>query len=1036
MAKKQADAEKRTKARGTSKAAAGKERVKSGKNGKTVGAVLVVGGGIAGMQASLDLSASGYKVYLLDRSTSIGGVMAQLDKTFPTNDCAMCIMAPKLVESGRHLNIEVITGAEITGLEGKAGDFKVNVHRKARRIDVEKCTGCGICARECPIDAIDVYNEGLKQRRAAYISYPQAVPLAYVIDKDKCIGCGLCENLCLADAVVYAEEDTEITLNVGAIILAPGFEEFDPKLRGEFGYGQFKNVITSIEFERVLSASGPYKGHVLRPSDGEIPTKVAFLQCVGSRDPAIGQTYCSSVCCMYAVKEAVIAREHEKLVEPTIFYMDMRSYGKGFDAYVERAEKEYGVRFVRCRVSRVEEDPKTRDLIVFYETEDGKLERERFGLVVLSVGLCSDASKRALAKTLGVELNHAGFAETDPMEPLQTSVPGIFVAGAFQGPKDIPETVAQASGAASKAGAFLSDSRGTLVEEKTYPKEIEVDGTPKIGVFVCHCGINIGGVVRVPEVVEYAKSLPDVVYVEENLYTCSQDTQEKITGIIREKGLNRVIVASCTPRTHEPLFQETLRDAGLNAYLFEMANIRDQCSWIHMAKPDKATEKAKDLVRMAVAKARLLEPLKRMELDVDKRVLIVGGGLAGMTAALELADQGFDSHIVEREAELGGILRDLHYTLEGKDVPAYLKDLVKRIESNPRITVHRETRVEAIDGFVGNFESTLVEDGSEEKVRHGAVIVATGLVPSKPKEYLYGKDKRVMTQLEFEDAISSRPKEAESLKDVVMIQCVGSRDEERPYCSRICCADAVKNALKLLELNPDARVWILYRDMRTYGFKEEYYEQAREKGVFFIRYEPERKPKVSKKDKKLSVKVHDIILDEDVEIEADALVLAAALQAPEGDEDLAKMLKVCRGTDDEFFLEAHVKLRPVDFATEGVFLAGMAHSPKFMDETISQACAAASRACTIISNDTYLSEPTIAGVDEDLCCGCGICKTVCEYGAIEIKENKCVVTEALCKGCGACAAACPSGAQDQRGFKTRQLGAMVDAALIFSGEDS
>jgi heterodisulfide reductase subunit A len=747
---------------------------------------------------------------------------------------------------------------------------------------------------------------------------------------------------------------------------------------------------------------------------------------------------------MYAVKEAVIAKEHEKLVEPTIFFMDMRSYGKGFDAYVERAENEYGVRFVRCRVSRVEEDPETKDLIVIYETEDGTLEKERFGLVVLSVGLCSDERKRELAKTLGVALNEAGFADTDPMDPLQTSVQGIYTAGAFQGPKDIPETVAQASGAASKAASLLAEARGDLVREKTYPAEIKVDEKPRIGVFVCHCGINIGGVVKVPEVVEYAKGLPDVVYAEENLYTCSQDTQEKITSIIKKKGLNRVIVASCTPRTHEPLFQETLRDAGLNAYLFEMANIRDQCSWIHMSQPTESTEKAKTLVRMAVGKARLLEPLERMELDVDRRALIVGGGLAGMTAALELSEQGFHSYLVEREPELGGNLRSLHYTLEGRDARAYLKSLVKRVKSDPKITVLKGSRVRAIEGFVGNFESTVSKDGRDEKVRHGVVIVATGLVPTQPKEYLYGKDERVMTQLGFEEELAIHPEKAGAMKNVVMIQCVGSRDEERPYCSRICCADAVKNALKLLELNPDARVWILYRDMRTYGFKEEYYEQAREKGVFFIRYDPERKPKVGTKDKELSVKVHDIILNEDIEIDADAVVLASALGAPEGDEELAQMLKVCRGTDDEFFLEAHVKLRPVDFATEGVFLAGMAHSPKFIDETISQACAAAARAATILSHDVYEAEPTISWADEDLCCGCGVCAGVCDFGAIEVvsieEDGKLVrrsrVQEALCKGCGTCASACPSKAMEQRGFKSTQIGAMIDEALTKTGGSS
>jgi len=678
-----------------------------------IGAVMVVGGGIGGIQASLDLADSGFRVYLVESSPTIGGAMAQLDKTFPTNDCSMCILSPKLVECGRHLNIEVMTCAQVQSISGQAGSFDVVVEQQPRYIDVAACTGCGVCARLCPVSALDAFNEGLSRRPAAHIRYPQAVPLAFSIDRDACIGCGLCENVCLANAVRYDDCKKTVTVPVGAVILAPGFEEFDAHLQGEYGYGRFPNVVTSIEFERLLSASGPAKGRVQRPSDGEIPSRVAFIQCVGSRDPAHGRGYCSSVCCMYATKEAVIAKEHMAQIQPTIFYIDLRAYGKDFDKYIERAKEEYGVRYVRHMVSLIREDPHTNNLLLRYEGDDGQMVDTEFEMVVLSVGLEPSPAVKELAGRLGVELDPHGFCRTDPLQPLATSRPGILVCGAFQSPKDIPETVMQASGAAAVAGGILAGARGTLVRKKEYPPERDTRGEPpRIGVFVCFCGINIGGVVDVPQVADYARDLPHVVHAEHNLYTCSQDTQERIKETIREKGLNRVIVASCTPRTHELLFQETLQEAGLNRYLFEMANIRDQCSWVHMHDPTAATQKAKDLVRMAVAKAERLQPLQRPSLSVNPAGLVIGGGLSGMTAALALAEQGFEVYLVERERELGGLLRRIHYTLEGHDVQAYLSDLVRRVRADPRVHVYADTNVEGISGYVGDFVTTVRSGGS------------------------------------------------------------------------------------------------------------------------------------------------------------------------------------------------------------------------------------------------------------------------------------------------------------------------------------
>jgi len=676
---------------------------------KKVGAVLVVGGGVAGIQASLDLADSGFKVYLVDKGPSIGGVMAQLDKTFPTNDCSMCILSPKLVATGRHPNITILTNAEITSLGGEAGNFEVKLRKKSRYIIEEKCNGCGVCAQKCPIEAVDSFNEGLGRRSAIYVEYPQAVPLKYMIDREKCIGCGTCAEICKAQAIQYDQEDSEATLNVGSIILAPGFEPFDARLKSEYGYGRFSNVVTSIEFERILSASGPYGGLVLRPSDGEIPKKIAFIQCVGSRDFQLGNNYCSAACCMYGMKEAVIAKEHTPTkLDAKIFFMDMRSYGKEFDAYYERAQGEWGIQFVRSRVAGVTEDPRTGNLFLHY-VEDETPRTEEFDMVVLSIGMQPPKNFEKLARDLGIELNKYNFCSTETFSPMETSKPGIFVCGAFSSPKDIPESVAQASGAAAKAMSVIASERGTQVATKEYPPERDVSQeAPRIGVFVCHCGINIGGVVNVPKVVEYAKTLPNVAYAEANLYTCSQDTQKLIRDKIVENKLNRVIVASCTPRTHEPLFKETVQEAGLNPYLFEMTNIRDQCSWVHMHEPKEATEKAKDLVRSIVAKAKLLKPLKKPLINVTPVGLVIGGGVSGMTAALELAKQGYEAHLVEKEKELGGHLRTIRYLLgEDYDPKVKLEALIEAVMKNDKIHVYLNADVVDVYGFVGNFKSRI-----------------------------------------------------------------------------------------------------------------------------------------------------------------------------------------------------------------------------------------------------------------------------------------------------------------------------------------
>jgi len=994
-----------------------------------VGATLVVGGGIAGIQASLDLADAGFKVYLLDESSSIGGTMAQLDKTFPTNDCSMCILAPKLVGAGRHPNIQLITNAKLEEVSGEAGNFKVKIVKRPRYVNEEKCNGCGICAQYCPVEVPNEFDERMGTRRAIHVPFPQAVPLKYAIDEENCLKCELCMNVCKAGAVDFNQKPEGLNLDVGAIILAPGFEEFDPRLKSMYGYGRYTNVVSSIEFERILSASGPYGGRIVRPSDGAIPWRIAFVQCVGSRDALVGNNYCSSACCMYAIKESVIAMEHTPGVHCTIFFMDMRAFGKEFDAYYNRAAEEYKVRFVRSRVSSVHEIPETQNLIVRHVEEETPKDEE-FDLVVLSVGMRPPRRAQELAKILDVRLNKYNFCATDVFSPVETSHPGIYVCGAFASPKDIPESVAQASGAAAKAGGITASERGKLTVVKEYPPERDVSSEePRIGVFVCHCGINIGGVVSVPEVVEYVKRLPNVVYAEHNLYTCSQDTQKGIRERIKEHNLNRVVVASCTPRTHEPLFRETVREAGLNIYLFEMANIRDQCSWVHMHEPREATEKSKDLVRAAVAKARLLKPLPKPMIKVVPAGLVIGGGLSGMVASLELAKQGFEVHLVEKEKELGGYARKIHYLLGSEDPQERLKSLVREVMENDKIHVYLNSEISDIKGYIGNFKTIMNNNGEKKEIEHGVVVVATGAVEYKPTEYLYGTDERVLTQHELEEKLAKGGFDA---KTVVMIQCVGSRNHERPNCSRICCGQAVKNALKIKELNPDTDVYVLYRDMRTFGFREDYYREAADKGVIFIRYDDENKPEVTGENGKIRVTAWEPVLETWIPIELDLLVLSVATIPNPENERLAGMLKVPL-TKDGFFLEAHMKLRPVDFATDGVFLCGMAHSPKFIDESISQACAAAARAATVLSKTALEMEGSIASVDEELCSGCKICVSVCAYNAIEMKENGekpvAKVLEALCKGCGVCGSSCPTKAVTMGHFTNEQILAQVRAAL-------
>ena len=1008
---------------------------------RPVGSVLVAGGGIAAIQAALDLADSGIYVYMVEKGPAIGGVMAQLDKTFPTNDCSMCIMSPKLVEVGRHINIELITLAQIQDIQGEKGNFTVAIHQEPRYVDPDKCVACGACVEKCPKKVTDLYNEGLVKRKAIYVPYAQAVPLKYCIDPTQCIKltkdkCGNCAKVCPAGAVNYEDTAKDFSLNVGAVVLSPGFSAFHPGDSNVYGWHTSKDVVTSLEFERLLSASGPNKGHVVRMSDHAEPKAVAWLQCVGSRDiNRCDNSHCSSVCCMYAIKQAIIAKEHDPDLDCTIFYMDMRTHGKGFEACFNEAKEKHGIRFVRCRVHSVYQSPdQPNQTLVYADEAEGTLTKEQFDLVVLSVGMQIGTETREFAARMGIELTPNGFCKTRSFTPTATSRDGIYVCGAFQGPKDIPQSVIEAGAAALSAGAAVAESRGTLVKTLEQPAEVDVRGeVPRIGVFVCHCGINIGGVVDVPAVRDFASALPFVEFADDNLYSCSQDAQEIISGIIRDKGLNRIVVAACSPRTHEPLFQETLAAAGLNKYLFEMVNIRNHNSWVHKDDPDAATQKAMDSVAMAVSKVALFTPLKEETLSIDKGLMVIGGGISGMTGALSLADQGYKVSLVEQADRLGGNANSIYRTASGDDVQEALAGMVARVTDHPNIDVHLKSRLAHVKGFVGNFDSVLkAADGTETEVRHGAAIIAVGATEHKPEEYRYGSHPGIVTGLELDRHIMDNSDLVEKAKSAVFIQCVGSREPGRPYCSRICCTHSMASAIHLKEANPKMAVTVLYRDIRTYGEKEKLFQKARELGVIFIRFDVAEKPVVSVEDGKISVEVRDHILRQPVVMESDLLVLASAA-IPAGDEELAKMFKVPRDADG-FFAEAHVKLAPSNFAVDGVFLAGLAHYPKPIDESIAQAQAAASGVCRLFAKTEIRTLGNTASVDTRLCSSCGVCITVCPYNAPSFIEEgrdkgKAAINPVLCKGCGVCVSSCRSGAAGLAGFEEEQIMAMVDHAF-------
>ena len=1013
------------------------------------GTIVVVGGGVSGIQAALDLADSGFFVYLVEKSGAIGMAMAQLDKTFPTNDCSMCIIAPILVSCSRHPNIRIMSLSEVTAISGTAGNFTVTITEQPRYVDPEKCISCGVCAEACPDSAENEFDAATSDRKAIYISYPQAVPTCYQIDDSSCgrllgknIHCAACLNACVADAIDFSSTTRTHNIKAGSVILAIGAVNFDPTPYSIWGQGKMPNVVTSLQFERYLSPIGPTTGSLLRPSDNKPVKNIAFLQCIGSRDEKqTGNTHCSAVCCMSALKEAMLAQELPSPPGVTIFFQDMRTPGKDFDRYLHQARNKAGIKLVRSRIFGVEEEAGTKgNLRLRYANEQGRQVEESFDLVVLSTGIQTSEAIRKMSECAGVGLTANNFAATSDLLPVGTSKSGIFVCGTFSGPKDISQSITEGSATSAAVSELLADARFQDTVHQAQPKDVSWSGPmsePRIGVFICHCGTNIAGGVNVESLANYCRSLPNVCHVDRNLFSCSKDTQVKIIELIRRHRLNRIVIGACTPRTHEQLFRGTLQEAGIDPHQVEIANIRNHCAWVHRYNFEKATEKAKELLHMAVKKMELSQTYPQLSVPIIAKGLVVGGGVAGMTAALNLANQGFEVHLVEKTRVLGGNAAYLKESWSGEHIPSYLKKLTDKVLWNEKIILHMESEITASSGHVGSFQTTLTpKSGQNRTIEHGVVIIASGGSSFSPDEYSYRSIKRVVTAIEFDTLRVLKEKHIKGARDIVFIQCVGSREEHSMYCSKVCCTHAVKAAIEVKKEAPDRNVYILHREIRTYGQRENLFRQALKMGIIFLNYDIHGKPEISAEGEKVIVEVHDHILHRPLSIKADLVVLAAAIRPREDAIRLARVFNLSLD-EDGFFQEAHAKLRPVDMAVDGIFVAGLAQYPKPIEESIAQALAASGRAATLLSRQAIELDIPTAVIDMALCDGCALCVDVCPYKAITVTTEKksepekktLSVNLTACKGCGLCQGTCPKHCIFVKGFSPSQLTAQIDAAL-------
>ncbi len=995
--------------------------------------VLVVGGGLGGIRAAFDLAEAGRDVVVVESASHFGGLMTQLDRTFPPNNCDLCSILSRLSANGSREHVELLTMTRATSVKGEVGNFTVTLASSPRYIDLEKCTACGECLRSMP-ECVR-FAPGLNFVSPTCMRYPQASPQAFSIDMGNCSDVDRLVKSCPARAIVPDDREKMREEAFGSIILAPGAEVFDPSGLSVLGYGQHPDIVTSLEYERILSATGPTQGRLVRPSNGRPPSKIAWIQCVGSRGRRKNLvTYCSSVCCMFALKEMLVSKERFRNdIEACVFYMDMRTSGKDYELYYQRAKKELGVRFIRCRTHNVTCNAKTNSLMVAYLPDNGAMVMsEEFDMVVLSTGFRISDSVRKLAQVMGIELNGHGFARTDPFSPVTTSRPGVYVCGLFEGPKDIAETVTQASAAACLAAEDVAPSKNGRAGRKAMPPEQDVSGEePRVGVFICDCKSELVNTLDARKLAEDIGALPQVEIAEVVDEVCGRESMRRIGDIIKAKRVNRLVIAGGSPRTLKIPFSDLLAQSGLNRQLLEIANIREQVAWVHQDHPKEAAEKARELIRMAVAGVKAAVPVAEKPLTFNKDVLVIGGGVAGMTAALSLAGQKFHVCLAERSGVLGGVARKIRRTLEGEDVAAMVEELVRKTEEHENIEVIKNAVISDHSGSPGMFRTGIRGGPGMEyrRIKHGVAIIATGALVNRPPEYLLGEHDAVTIQRDADMLIEDQPDRVKGWKKVVMIQCVGSRSPENPNCSRICCQTAIKNALRILDLNPEARIFVLYRDMRTYGLNEDSYQEARSRGVIFIHYDRDDPPRVEAAGEQVRVTFRDPVLGEEVALNADKLLLSSGFAVDEeSNRQLASTFGLQR-TGDGYFLEEHVKLMPVALATPGFFVAGAAHGPKTIRESVAQGQAAAARALTLLANEEINANPEIAFVDEGKCAACLICVRACPFDVPYVADGCSHIDPALCHGCGVCASECPAKAIQLAGFEDGRILAKLEGLL-------
>ncbi|MBW1997682.1 MAG: FAD-dependent oxidoreductase [Deltaproteobacteria bacterium] len=830
----------------------------------------------------------------------------------------------------------------------------------------------------------------------------------------------------------------EMEIEVGAVIFAPGFETFDPRAgKNTYGYGDLPNVVTSIEFERIISGTGSSQGRLVRPSDGGQIKKIAWLQCVGSRNPQENADFCSSICCMFAIKEAVVAKEKsEGLIDTCIFYMDMRTFGKGHQRYRDRAEKDHGVRFLRNRIHTVEPAGEDGGLKIIHVDLEGNRQEELFDLVVLSTGQRPPSGTAKTAETLGLELNRWGFAQTEPFSTGQTSRDGIYVGGCYTGPSDISDSLVEACASSLEASRMIHSKGGSLALE-SQPESPVRDVSrelPQVMAIVCTCGDVLKDILDPAELEKWMTGISSVSGVFFSERMCTRDGWDQVRDAVRNSTANRVLIATCMPYVYTSKIKGLSREVGLHSSLFELVDIRTSLFPEHGTSVSNSVSEIKSIISMGISRLNGMDPLATPLSRVVQKALVVGGGVAGMTAARAVADHGFEVFLIEQGEELGGNLRLLHHTIEGDSPNDLLEEMIGNVERHPNIKVYKNSRVIQSGGRVGHFHTTLeTEGGLVVTLQHGITILATGGHEAPTDKYGYGKSDAVLTQHELEDKIGNGTIDPKGVSRVAMIQCVDSREEPRNYCSRVCCAAALKNALYLKDQNPEMEIFILYRDIMAYGFLEKYYTEARRRGIVFIPYDVKRKPVVGLENEKPIVSCMEPIIGREITIQPDILVLATGI-VPNDVTALARLFGV-EVDGDGFFQEADAKWRPVDFIKEGVFMCGIALSPRSVKESMATAMGAAQRALRILSADRIASGSIVAEVRHSLCSLCERCIPACPYGArwLDDEEDKIIVDDLMCQGCGSCATVCPNSASVLRGYRDQQMFQVIDSALDQTG---